>query len=498
MTKKKKKGKGGRKAAWRAKGTGSLERHGRTWRAVWFVDGKRHVKSTGTSDKDAALAKMKEFIKPYHTEIEAVQAAKAAQAAKRSGMKDAAKALAETAKAKRAEAGRLTVTIKKAWEAFNSSLARGTISASTARTYAGRWASFEKWMEETHPDAVSLADVDDETAQAFMRGIKKNYSPKTYNEYRALLWMVWRTLDKEAGLDGFNPWNRESIKPLEKETHSRKVLTEEELARVVAPLTGEMRVLFAVGTFTGLRLGDAVTLKWEAVNLRQNFIVCKPSKTRKHGTVVQIPLADALAAILLETPPSERKGWIMPELAAEYAGTTYTDEDGNEIRKPGYPQYTARRIQKAFEDAGIVTQSDVKGRSRKAVDFGFHSLRHGFVSYAGNAGVPLAIVKSLVGHVSEEMTKKYFHANADALRGAVKALPNVFGKKSLPSGDVIDVDARDVPVEGRPALPPASIPPDVLRAILDGLEGMKAGNWRKVRDELVGKVREALGEKEQA
>lgn len=483
MAKKKKKGKGGRKAAWRAKGTGSLERHGRTWRAVWFVDGKRHVKSTGTSDKDAALAKMKEFIKPYHTEIEAVQAAKAAQAAKRSGMKDAAKALAETAKAKRAEAGRLTVTIKKAWEAFNSSLARGAISASTARTYAGRWASFEKWMGETHPDAASLADVDDETAQAFMRGIKKNYSPKTYNDTRALLFMVWKTLDKEAGLDGFNPWDKERIKPLPKETHVRRELTVEELARVVGSLEGEMKTLFAVGIYTGLRLGDAVNLEWGDVDLVRGFIQLQPHKTKAHGTRVKIPLFPALASILAETPQRKRKGRIMPELAEEYGR---------------YPQYTARRVQRVFTDAGIATQSEETGRDRKAVEVGFHSLRHTYVSLCANAGVPLSVVQAIVGHTNAAMTTHYFHVSDDALRGAVKGLPDVFEKKALPSGEVIDVEARDVPVEGRPALPPANNAPDVLRRVLGALQGMNGKNWKRVRDELAAMVKEAMGEEDEA
>ena len=167
------------------------------------------------------------------------------------------------------------------------------------------------------------------------------HSPKTFNDYRALLSQVWKVLDADAGLDGFNPWRE--ILPLAKETHTRRELTAEELARVVEPLEGEMRVLFALGIYTGLRMGDAVNLTWGAVDLVRGFIQWTPHKTAKHGTVVRIPLFPALAAILAETPPAKRRGKILPELAEEYAG---------------HNQYTSERVKRVFEAAGIETQGD--------------------------------------------------------------------------------------------------------------------------------------------
>ena len=241
-------------------------------------------------------------------------------------------------------------------------------------------------------------------------------APKTFNDYRALLLMVWRTLDREAGLDGFNPW--QGIKTLDRETHNRRELTVEELARVVGPLEGEMRVLFAIGIYTGLRLGDCVNLSWGAVDLVRGFIQWTPHKTKKHGTVVRIPLFPALASILAETPARKRRGLILPELAEEYGRHT---------------SYTSERVAKVFRDAGIVTQGDT-GRAnpkhtqttRKAIEVGFHSLRHTFVSLCANAGVPLHIVQAIVGHTNEAMTQHYFHVSDDALRGAVAVLPDVF------------------------------------------------------------------------
>ena len=73
----------GRKAAGRAKGAGTIQKHGRTWRAVWMVDGKIYTKSTGTGDKREAEKKLAEFVAPYHLKGEAGKDAKAAKKAKR-------------------------------------------------------------------------------------------------------------------------------------------------------------------------------------------------------------------------------------------------------------------------------------------------------------------------------------------------------------------------------------------------------------------------------
>jgi integrase len=402
---------------------------------VWKVDGVLYTKSTGTSDKREAEKKLAEFVAPYHLKGEAGKDAKAAKLAGVAGLDATAKALADAAKAKRAEAGRLSVPLAKAWEVFASSVLRKPVAPATAAMYEGRWDKFLGWMEENAPGVKSVSEVDEDTARAFIRDVKKRSSPKTTNDYRALLAMVWGVLDKEgAGLDGFNPW--QGIAKLDKETHVRRELTVEELARVVAPLTGEMRVLFAIGIYTGLRLGDAVMLDWGAVDLVRGFIQWTPHKTKKHGTVVRIPMFPALAAIFARTPARRRNGPVLPGLAEEYR-----------TRRTHFME-TVRRV---FVDAEIETRK-TRDNGRVAVDVGFHSLRHSFVSLCANHGVPLSIVQAIVGHTNAAMTTHYFHVSDDALRGAVAALPDVFGGKTaaaLPAptgtgaGSVGDAPSRE-------------------------------------------------------
>ena len=408
----------GPKPAGREKGSGSLERHGKNWRAVWTVDGVTFRRSTGTDDRTEAERRLADFIAPFYLKKKAKKDKAAAKKARREGgtvFAAAADALEKDAERDRRAAGRMLVPLSGMWEAFNGSLRRRSCSRECNLRYEQRVRIFTEWMQRNRPTARGLADVDKETAEAFMREIRARSAPKTFNDYRALLSQVWKVLDADAGLDGFNPWRE--IVPLDRETHTRRELTAEELARTVGALNGEWRTLFALGIYTGLRLGDCLALTWGAVDLDRGFVQVIPHKTEKHGTVVRIPLFPVLARILAEKPPRSRHGKILPGLEKEYTAC---------------PSVFSRRIKAVFEAAGIETQGETERRNpktktaRKAVEVGFHSLRHTFVSLCANAGVPLHIVQAIVGHTNTAMTAHYFHVSDDALRGAVASLPDVF------------------------------------------------------------------------
>ena len=69
----------------------------------------------------------------------------------------------------------------------------------------------------------------------------------------------------------------------------------------------------------------------------------------------------------------------------------------------------------------------------------------------GNAGAPLALVQSIVGHSNPMMTAHYFHARTDALADAVSALPQV---ATLSQGD--DPKSTPQPVQIAPVEPYAN------------------------------------------
>ena len=54
--------------------------------------------------------------------------------------------------------------------------------------------------------------------------------------------------------------------------------------------------------------------------------------------------------------------------------------------------------------------------------YGFHSHRHSFASFCAEAGVPKAVVQSILGIDSEIADKYYTHVSEESQRKAVEAI----------------------------------------------------------------------------
>ena len=201
----------------------------------------------------------------------------------------------------------------------------------------------------------------------------------------------------------------------------------DELRRLLvaaSKLGAEWHKLFLIGIYTGLRLGDCCQLDWSCINLAQGVIQLIPSKTKRHvhGRPVTIPVHQTLGTALLErevkvegegeqwNSSSSLSGPVLPTLAVLYRTTRWRVNDG---------------LGKIFKMANITTCVQVEGRRTKTPEATFHSLRHSFVSFAANAGVPLHVVQSIVGHESTAMTRHYYHENIAALKSAVAAIPTL-------------------------------------------------------------------------
>ncbi len=71
---------------------------------------------------------------------------------------------------------------------------------------------------------------------------------------------------------------------------------------------------------------------------------------------------------------------------------------------------------------GLEPSVATPGRKRKATVYGFHSLRHSFASFCAEAGVPKAVVVSILGADSSIIDRFYTHVGEDAQRAAIDAI----------------------------------------------------------------------------
>jgi integrase len=305
--------------------------------------------------------------------------------------------------------------LSKAWMAFAKSNDRHDCGKDTLAEYGAKWATFVEWIGHEYPAITTLRDVDKEAARAYMEHLKsRNVAPATFNFHLLALKYIFRVLKDEAQLTA-EVWK--GIKPKMVITQSRRDLTVNELRKVVGEAKDELKVLFAIGVYTGLRLGDCCTLRWCEVDMIRQQIRRVPNKTaRRKPKVIVIPIHPVLREILAEIPLKGRSEFVSSKTAKIYTN--------------GSRPIITRHIQKHFNRCGIKTTKPSESGGRAVVEVGFHSLRHTFVSMCREANAPLSVVEHLVGHSSVDMTRHYSHSSEQAATSAVALLPSINGDNS--------------------------------------------------------------------
>ena len=354
--------------------------------------------------------------------------------------------------------------IDDAWETYLKQLSRPDSGPSTLSKYQNVLIRFADWVHCEYPKKTRVAEVDHETALAFMQSVfNSGVSNTTYNKYLQSLRLIFKHLKESEALDA-NPFEDIPKKPTV--MTSRKEFTMDQVKAifhgfktgffyetVVEKLTKgrarkritkrleykpmfkeEMRVLLLLCCWTGCRGQDGCLMTWDCIDLDNGLITYIPQKTaRKTGyRKVTLPIKDELYEALLDATKwrsenKKREDYILPKIADRYK------------RNPSGIQKDVMKIIRCATGVATTASKDRSHGQRKlaANVYSLHSFRHTFVSFCANAGVPLAVVAEIIGHGNPAMTEHYSHISTESKREAIKALPSIC-ITAPQDGDVID------------------------------------------------------------
>lgn len=437
------------------KRTGYVFKRGTHYYCQWRVDGKTFIQRLNNDDgepvtntKDAEQARQKLMV-PFSVS-ERVEALEMIQG-KLAGAKEELAIIEDERNP--------ALMISQAWITFEKipgkiGLKKRPVDPSpeTLEVYLMTWERFQRWMTEKYPEVKYLRDVTPEIAAEYAEHLNgRGITGGTFNKHISLLNLVFHVLRKKARL-AINPWDEVGRRNVIQQ--GRRELTLDELKTVCESATGDLRLLFALGIYTGMRLGDCATLRWGEVDLQRGIIRRMPNKTkRKNPKPLIVPIHPVLKIMLTDISADDRTDYVLPRIAEDYKR---------------HHSYVTDRVQKHFEDCKIRTRkADKEGRLLALVEVGFHSLRHSFISLSREANTPLSVVESLVGHSNPAMTRHYSHTSEDAAATAINGLPSVHG------GDIIK------------ALPPAD-PLTIFKAkIKELVSGMTAKTWKKTQADIL-------------
>jgi integrase len=180
--------------------------------------------------------------------------------------------------------------------------------------------------------------------------------------------------------------------------HPARVVSAAEAAGMLAALTGQVRVVFALAFYAGLRDAEMRGLRWSDVDLERGVIRLAGGmdqkrnrvalKGRRPGESRDVPIVELLRRelVLWQLESRRTQGLV--------AGSTGRD--------PFTIRWMQKQADRAWSAAGIARVTP-------------HLARHTFGSILASAGVPDDEIRRAMGHLSEDVRALYTHQLPDEL-----------------------------------------------------------------------------------
>ena len=292
--------------------------------------------------------------------------------------------------------------IDQAFKTYSNKPKKRNPSVEQLKRYRSYFNRFTNWLNDEYPDLKYVNEINHQVVDKYMTHLwSDNVSENTYNKHLTFFRSMFNSISIDAALNE-NVWKK--IDKLQLNAKHKQPLSLKQFYDVVQLADGEMHLLLLIGFYTGLRLGDCCLLKWEEIDFENSLISIQTSKTKSDLTLFIHP---SLREMLLN---SRNNGsiYVLRNIQSSYSSS---------------PTNITNRVKRLFVKAGIDTTEDRERGKRSVVKYGFHSLRHTFVSAMHSAGIPQMVVEAIVGHNTKSVNDVYKHVNNSQIKDAIKALP---------------------------------------------------------------------------
>lgn len=187
----------------------------------------------------------------------------------------------------------------------------------------------------------------------------------------------------------FNPIIKVKTPKIVKTFH---FFSEDEVATLIAKADQPLKTGIIILVTTGMRRGELFHLRWRDVDLKAGSLRVWPYEgfSPKGKRARTIPISLSLAPIL--------------------RGLSKKKKPDDFVFRPFQSEH---RLYKRF--AALIAELGMKGT--------LHDLRHTYASHLAMAGVPIPVVKELLGHSDIATTMIYAHLSPDIHKAAVEKLP---------------------------------------------------------------------------
>lgn len=245
---------------------------------------------------------------------------------------------------------------------------------------------------------LATLEVSDSTRQSVLAAIKQTL----------------RYVEKQYGY----PMPAITASTLQKRTTTVEIMNRTEQARLIQFLHNDMNISKAgiyLCLFTGLRLGEICSLKWDDIDQERGLL-------RVNRTVQRIESRKGSAkTALMETPPKSafsKREIPIPDTLLELL-TEFWQEGQEYVLQKNKPM-EPRTYQNHFKKY-------LKGIN--APSYNFHILRHTFATNCIDSGMDVKSLSEILGHSNVQITlNRYVHPSMDTKRRYINALSADYGQ----------------------------------------------------------------------
>lgn len=346
------------------------------------------------------------------------------------GLKDARAALAE-AHAARSRGERVAadprLTFERAadewWKARAVRLRPATQSAYAASLGLRKDDPPKSRNPHTRPESLTLlgrfgrtrlADIQPRDVAAFITA-RQDAGAKgwTVKGDLTVLGAVFKHASRHLGFTGASPVTLldRIERPSIEDERPKRVLTPDELRRLLVAVDESYRLIFELAAETGARLGETLGLVWGEVDLDAQTVTFTHQLDRRGK---RVPLKTTRSRRCVEITP----GLVAKLRAAKVAADASGDHDFVFVSRTGTPHdhrnVAGRVLSRAVKRAGL---GAVK-RDGQIVEYApsFHSLRHSHGSALIAAGFDIEEVSARLGHANIATTQRIYVHAYDAAR----------------------------------------------------------------------------------
>jgi len=233
-----------------------------------------------------------------------------------------------------------------------------------------------------------LSQINEWLINQFKKKREEEVSKATVNRDLAVLSSIF-SLSIKRGILRDHPMKGGKVRMYREESKPKWILSEDEEDRLLSVTSGWFKDMVIMAINTGMRQGELVNLKFEDIDLRNQIISVRNTKTGKDR---HIPMTKRVYEVL--------------RIRKENQGDT----------EYLFPKCKGKRpwnVRSAFVRA--CSKANLQGLR-------FHDLRHTFNTYLLTHGTDVATLQRLTGHSDLRMLMRYSHPSTEDTRRAIRTL----------------------------------------------------------------------------